>query len=59
MDDSSYGKLNDDEMIIFISKHNLKLYGVCSRNIGADIISPVDCVRNLQTIIKQKPPKVL
>ena len=54
-------KLNDDksEMIIFISKHNLKLYGVCSRNIGADIISQVDCVRNLQTIIKQKPPKVL
>ena len=54
-------KLNDDktEMIIFISKHNLKLYGVCSMNIGADTISPVDCVRNLQTIIKQKPPKVL
>ena len=42
-------KLNYDktEMIIFISKHHLKLYGVCSMNIGADIISPVDCVRNL------------
>ena len=42
-------KLNDDkiEMIIFISKHHLKLYGVCSMTIGADIISPVDCVRNL------------
>ena len=42
-------KLNDDktEMIIFISKHHLKLYGVCCMTIGADIISPVDCVRNL------------
>ena len=42
-------KLNDDktEMIIFISKHHLKLYEVCSMNIRADIISPVDCVRNL------------
>ena len=42
-------KLNDDktEMIIFISKHHLKLYGVCSMTIGADIISPVDCVRHL------------
>ena len=42
-------KLNDDKtvMIIFISKHHLKLYGVCSMAIGADIISPVGCVRNL------------
>ena len=33
-------KLNDDntEMIIFTSKHNLKLYGVCSMTIGAGII---------------------
>ena len=39
-------KLNDDktEMIIFISIHHLKLYGVCSMTIRADIISPV---RNL------------
>ena len=42
-------KLNDDktEVIIFISKHHPKLYGVCCLTIGADIISPVDCVRNL------------
>ena len=42
-------KLNDDktEMIIFKSKHHLKLYGVCSMTIGADIISQVECVRNL------------
>ena len=42
-------KLNDDktEMITFILKHHLKLYGVCCMTIGADIISPVDCVRNL------------
>ena len=42
-------KLNDDktEMIISISKRHLKLYGVCSMTSGADIISPVDCVRTL------------
>ena len=48
-------KLNYDkiEMIIFISKHHLKLYGVCSMTIGADIISPVDCVRNLGVLMDQ------
>ena len=37
-------KLNDDktDMIIFISNHHIKLYGVCYMTTGADIILPVD-----------------
>ena len=42
-------KLNDDKtgMKMFTSKRLLKLYGVCSMTDRADIISPVDRVRNL------------
>ena len=42
-------KLNDDktEMLIFMSKHQLRQYGVCPITIGDSVIPAVEDVRNL------------
>ena len=42
-------KLNDEKtkMMIFTSKHHLRMYGGCSLTIGDDTVSPSDRIRNL------------
>ena len=42
-------KLNDEKtkMVIFTSKHHLRMYGGCSLTIGDDTVSPSDRIRNL------------
>ena len=42
-------KLNDEKtkMMIFTSKHHLKVYGGCSLTIGDDMVSPSHRIRNL------------
>ena len=42
-------KLNDEKtkMMIFTSKHHLRMYGGCSLRIGDDTVSPSDRIRNL------------
>ena len=42
-------KLNDEKtkMMIFTSKHHLKVYGGCSLTIGDDTVSPSHSIRNL------------
>ena len=42
-------KLNDEKtnMMIFTSKHHLRMFGGCSLTIGDDTVSPSDRIRNL------------
>ncbi|KAI0209869.1 hypothetical protein LSAT2_005463 [Lamellibrachia satsuma] len=42
-------KLNDEKtkMMLFTSKHHLRMYGGCSLTIGDDTVSPSDHIRNL------------
>ena len=48
-------KLNDEKtkMIIFTSKHHLKVYGGCSLTIDDDTVSPSHRIRNLGVHIDQ------
>ena len=48
-------KLNDEKtkMMIFTSKHHLRMYGGCSLTIGDDTVSPSDRIRNLGVHLDQ------